>query len=76
MLGIDVDRAAAVPAHTDAAVVVDVLDDSTVAGTELGLRGVAHELDPRSDGHARLDAGREETCAKGIHEPGYRLRRR
>ena len=30
---------------------------------------IANELDPRTDGHTRTNAGRKEACADGIHGP-------
>ncbi len=69
VIGVDVDHDATVPDHPDEAPLVDVVDDAAIAGTEAGGSvGVGHELDSRSDRDARLDAGREETCAGGVHD--------
>ena len=67
-LGIDLDRVAAIQGHPDEAADVDVLDDAAVARAETRIVFcIANELDPRTDGHTRTNAGRKEACADGIH---------
>jgi hypothetical protein len=68
VIGVDVGDDAAVPDDADEATLRDVVDDPAVARGETGsARVVGYELDPRSDRDTRLDAGRKETCASGIH---------
>ena len=69
--GIDLDCDAAIPGHVHEAANVDVLDSAAIARAETRVViCVAYELDPRSDGHTRTNAGRKEACADGIHDGG------
>jgi hypothetical protein len=75
VLGIDVDREAAIPDHTDVTLVVDLVDDPAVARTETQAVGhVVDELDPGSYRDAGLDTSGKKTSAEGIHERVYRPR--
>ena len=68
-IGVDVGDDAAVPDDTDQAALRDVVDDPAIACAQTGSACVVgNQLDPRSDRDARLDTGRKETCASGIHD--------
>ena len=52
----------------DAAVLVDLVDDAAIAGTQARVVArILDELDPRSDRHAGPKPGSEKPCALGIH---------
>ncbi len=66
--GIDLGREAAIPGHEDVAVLVDLTDDTAIAGAQ--ARVVARrldELDPRPDRDTGPDPSREKPCTLRIH---------
>ena len=65
---IDLGGEAAIPGDDDAAVFVDLVDDTAIAGGQAGVVSrILDELDPRSDRHAGPEPGGEKPCALGIH---------
>jgi len=65
---IDLGGEAAIPGDEDAALLVDLVDDAAIAGTQSGVvPRILDELDPRSDCHAGPQPGGEKPCALGIH---------
>lgn len=65
---IDLRRESAIPGDEDAAVLVDLVDDAAIAGTQAGVVArVLDELDPRTDSDTRPKSGSEEPCTLGIH---------
>ena len=65
---IDLRGEAAIPGDDDAALLVDLVDDAAIAGTQAGVvPRILDELDPRSNSHAGPQPGGEKPCALGIH---------
>jgi hypothetical protein len=78
VLGVDLEREAAIPEDDEVPGFVDLVDDASVASAEPGFDvGIADELDPRAHTDASPDAGQKVSCALWIHglSIGSRARR-
>jgi hypothetical protein len=65
---IDLGREPAVPDDDDAAGLVDLVNDATIALAQTGVVARSlDELDPRPDRHSGPKAGGEKSCALGVH---------
>jgi hypothetical protein len=70
VLGIDLEREAAIPENDEVPGLVDLVDDAAVACTQSRIAaGVADELDPRADPDSSPDTSQEVPCALRVHAP-------
>ena len=70
VLGIDLEREAAIPEDDEVTGLVDLVDDAAIASTQSRFAaGIADELDSRAHADARPNSSQKVSCALWVHGP-------